>query len=340
MKLLNQLRWLLLDRDPRAQRIRRALKILLLAALFLALFWVIPVQSVLRSILSADVLLFLLGYGLSVVLVFFSTLELEPLARNQGIHKSLATLLEINLGIKFYLLFASSGLVGSGIRWYRLSQPEGKSAEAFVVVMFYRLLDNFLIIVLGMGFWLLSGRQAVEISIGWIAALVFLLVFLWFAVTRWSWAVFIWFKSRAGFLWEKKLTRGLMGLAEKLLLAVRAYAGMPLLDLLLALFAGIAAQLIGVAANLFIARSVGIQLSFLELGWITSVVNLATELPFAVAGGLGIREVTLLAILPTFGISGEVILAYSLLLFARTVLVGLTGGALEAFQTLRAKSAI
>jgi len=131
-----------------------------------------------------------------------------------------------------------------------------------------------------------------------------------------------------------------MGLAEKLLLAVRAYAEMPLLDLLISVFAGISAQLIGVASNLFVARSVGIQLSFLELGWIAAVVNLATELPFAVAGGLGIREVTLLAIMSTFGISGEVILAFSLLLFARTVLVSLTGGAVEAFQTLRAKSAI
>jgi len=39
--------------------------------------------------------------------------------------------------------------------------------------------------------------------------------------------------------------------------------------------------------------------SFVEMGWVLAVVQLITQLPFAAASGLGVREVTLVALLTT-----------------------------------------
>ena len=104
-----------------------------------------------------------------------------------------------------------------------------------------------------------------------------------------------------------------------------------------AVFAFAAGLLTGIFSGLFLAWALGIEINFLNMGWIQAVVLLATQLPFAVAGGLGIREVTLVALLGTFGVSADLSLALSFLIFVRSILIGLLGGLIEAIGALRNK---
>ena len=103
----------------------------------------------------------------------------------------------------------------------------------------------------------------------------------------------------------------------------------------LLLVVGISRYLIMVIGALILASSIGIELSFADMGWMQSVVMLFALIPFTVAGGLGVREVGLVFMLSAFGVEPEAALAFSLLLFARQIVLGLTGGILEAFRTLR-----
>jgi uncharacterized membrane protein YbhN (UPF0104 family) len=73
------------------------------------------------------------------------------------------------------------------------------------------------------------------------------------------------------------------------------------------------------------------------MGWIQSVVTLTALLPFSIGEGLGYREVSLVAILGTFGISADLALAFSFIIFIRSVMLGLVGGVIEAVQTLQVK---
>ena len=95
--------------------------------------------------------------------------------------------------------------------------------------------------------------------------------------------------------------------------------------------------MIGILSNVLLAKSVGIDLTYTQMGWVYSVVILASQLPFAFAGGLGIREVTLIALLSTFGIGADLALAFSLLLFVRGIFLSLVGGLLEVLQAMRLK---
>ena len=121
--------------------------------------------------------------------------------------------------------------------------------------------------------------------------------------------------------------------------AVRAKRYSPglIAGLFVALFFGVSAHLVGIFSDLLMARSLGIEISYLDIGWIYAIIYIASTMPFAIAGGIGIRELTLVAILSTFGVKPEVALAFSLLIFARMAFVSITGGVLEMLQTLRKK---
>ena len=139
-----------------------------------------------------------------------------------------------------------------------------------------------------------------------------------------------------GFL-EKAPWKVLARRIDKFLVAVTAYANMPAGDLLLSIGSGIISALAGIASGVFLAQAIGIDLDFMNMGWIQAVILIATQLPFTVAGGLGVREVTLVAILSTFGVSADLALALSFLIFIRGIILSLFGGLVELIDALRSK---
>ncbi len=337
MSVKNIFLWYLRGESTTAQRARRITKILLLLALFLILFNIVPIDEVIRAILSADPFYLLIGLALSFASTALTAVEMEPLTRNQGIRHNIWQILEINLAVKFYSQFTPTTLVGSGLRWYRLAQPGGKAAESLAALAFFRSLETFLTLTTGLAFWMLAGQvKSLGADLFWIVVIVLGIILSWIVVTRKSIPLYEWFKAHGGQFLERPLWRPLTRRMEKFLLAVSAYAHMPALDLLLAVFAGVASVMCGILSGTVLAQAVGIDIGFLEMGWIQAVVLFTTQLPFAVAGGLGIREVTLVALLATYGVGAELSLAFSFLLFVRGVIISLTGGITEGIQALRA----
>jgi uncharacterized membrane protein YbhN (UPF0104 family) len=103
---------------------------------------------------------------------------------------------------------------------------------------------------------------------------------------------------------------------------------------------GILGYLVGFASYIIIARSTGIAISIFDLGWIRSVILLAALLPFSFAGGVGIREVSLVVLLSLYNVDAEIALAFSILLFIRNIVLSLTGGLLELGEILRKRKAV
>lgn len=334
MKLLQSIRWFFLGTTPNAKRARWVAKITLLLALFIGIFWLIPIDEVINALLHADLPYVLLGFILGLISLVLTSAELTSLVRQQGIQRTVGQILAISLAAKFYSLFAPGTLVAGGIKWYRLAQPGGKTAEAFVALGFFRLLEIFMSITIGLGFWLLSEQNIIQVNMAWLGALIFAIILLWFLLTRLSLPMYTEFELRAERLRERSFWSGVLRQLKRLVLAVSSYAEMPALVLSLTIFLGIVSRLVNILANLFLARALGIQLSYLELGWIYALVYIATQLTFTVAGGLGVREVTLVAVLSTLGIGAEIALAFSFLIFLKNVFLSLVGGLQEAFQTI------
>ncbi len=198
MKLTEAVKWLWSDDTLSARRARWVLKIVLVLLLLIALFWVVDFGEVIHALATADPLFLIIGFALTFLRVFLSAVQLMILVRKQGINLGVGQIIYINLSVKFYLLFLPGDLVGSGIRWYKLSQPSGKRAEALAAVAFNRLFDLFLIFVLGLGFWLLSSQDYVQIDGRQLVVLIFLIILLWFILTRLSLPLSKIIASRAG----------------------------------------------------------------------------------------------------------------------------------------------
>lgn len=322
---------------PTARRVRRAIKIFFLIALFIVLFWIVPIRDVIYALLNADPLNIFLGLILVFPVVFLGAVQLKLLIRRLGISLSVLQILGINLTIKFYMLFMPNAFVGSGLRWYKFSKPDGKTAEALAAVAFNRILDTFLVVVIGLGFWILSGDQVIQKGgIGLIIIIIGTVGF-WYVLTRVSLPVYKWFTSRFMNYEEESFWYRLVNKTGQLMVAVSTYAEFSVWELMLVITVGTARNLINVVSFLLLARSVGIELLYIDMGWIQSVVTLTALLPFSIGEGLGYREVSLVAILGTFGISADLALAFSFIIFIRSVMLGLVGGVIEAVQTLQVK---
>jgi hypothetical protein len=92
---------------------------------------------------------------------------------------------------------------------------------------------------------------------------------------------------------------------------------------------------LGTVIYYLLAISLGIDISFLTMGWIRSVVTLVLMVPISISG-LGVREGLLLWFLEPYRTTGGDTLALSFLVFSVTVLfVGVLGGFLEGRNLLR-----
>lgn len=74
-------------------------------------------------------------------------------------------------------------------------------------------------------------------------------------------------------------------------------------------------------ANFWIFKSIGIDLSLIDIGFILSLMSLATLIPVSLAG-FGTREASLVFLLSFYGISPEVAIVFSLLQFTAFFLWG------------------
>jgi hypothetical protein len=98
----------------------------------------------------------------------------------------------------------------------------------------------------------------------------------------------------------------------------------------------ILSELISLSSLLLLAMGLSIPISFTDLGWMRSIFYLASFAPFSLAGGFGIREISVVVVISAFGVSSELATAFSLLMYARSMLVSLPGGLLELIEALEA----
>jgi len=334
---MESLRWFIKSDEPKAQRARRIVNLIIVLGLFIAIFWIVPIKSVVQALSKTNPIFFLAGVLLSLGAIFLTSVLMMPLLSNQGIKRDFFHIYRINLAVKFYLLLMPTTLVASGVRWYRFAQPEGKVTESFVALAFFRLLDIFLTLTMGLGFLLISTQQRYQIGIVWLALLILFIIFLWVVITRYSLPLYKWFRTHVRLILDKSFLQPVLRVIEKLLSSASSYANIPVGGLLVFIIAGISSALVGVASGVFLARSIEIELGFMDLGWVLAIVSLAAQLPFTIMEGLGIRELTLVAVLSVFNISSEQALALSFLIFSRGVIIALIGGLSEALYAIRNK---
>lgn len=306
--------------------IYKLIKALLLVGMAVGIFFYIPIGKLLTAILSANFLYFTVTLLLSFLAAFLTTLSTWILATKQGIQIPLGEFYVFNLATRFYGFFSPLSSVSTAMRWHKLSTG-GKSAEALSAISFTRIFSIVIAVCLGL-FWTVS-----RVNQNWLNSIFFLglmaaLIVGWLLMTRFSPYLSAFLMNRSDALQPTWLRRGIKFFSRYLDSMVQ-YARMPLIILIEVALIHLMLEILGIISHIVLARALGIQLSIYDMGLLRAVAFLSALTPLTLAGGIGIREVSLVVAMTAFHVTPELAAAFSFLVYARGVVFSLICGILE-----------
>jgi len=310
------------------------LKVSVAVGILYSLFVQVPVSDVIAVMLSAQPSYLVIALMLSILVHLVAGYRLKFFTENQGISLSTFRALEINLAAVFYGLFLPGGnLTGGAIRFYKLSGQEKKMAAALASLALDRVMATIALSVVGIFFWSVnrppdSGYIGLSM-VAVLGGLIFPALFL------------LWGDMPGRFLklLERMRSSFVVAQGRKLLAKIERCRKLSLRSLIFILTLSIASHLVGAFVYYLLASSLEADISLATIVWVRSAVVLATMVPISISG-LGVREGALLFLLKPYGIGRETALAFSLLVFAVTVLMmGILGGLLEGRRFLHPASA-
>lgn len=306
-------------------KIKTAIKLLVTLAILAYLLDAIPFHRVVESILSVSKLFFALSICAMVGVQVLGAYEIKILARHQKINLTTYQIFRITMISRFYGLFLPGYLSGGVIRWYLVAKPFNQKVEAAAVILFNRIVETLVIVVLGVVFWLLDKKSHLVLggSYQWLFLLPIGLIIMYFLI-------FSEFVRRR--ISIRVPQRHVSFLLKKFIVsvgqAVKHFNHMKRSVYVKFLLMCLLRQLIGVISVLCLAIGLGIEVTYIELGWIRSIINILVMFPFTISG-LGIREAAFVYFLQFYGVASYEALALSLLVFVVGLLFSLIGGCYE-----------
>lgn len=306
------------------KRLALALKATVSVGLMYLVFSLIPMERLGHALASTAIDLVLLSLFVALVANYADSIQMHAVTSHQGIGLTSLQILKVNLIVKFYSLFLPGTLAGGVIRWYHFSRGVGEATPALAAIIFNRLLEISMLVLLGLVFWALDYRHSSgEISFVWItgfAAGTLLLYMLSFSppfhrqLRKLSNLAFV--------------PAGVTKKVDGVLAALATYAGRESLFHIRVMGLALLRHLVATFGIYLLAESLSLGLNVATIGWFRSVFTLALMLPISI-GGFGVREVAFIVLLRPVGVETVDAVALSLLLFGRGLVIAILGGVLE-----------
>lgn len=308
-----------------------AFKIGVTIGLLYYIFGIIPFAEVIKSISLARLWYVVIALLAAILTTFFSACRLKILTDIQGMSLSILQIAEINLITRFYGLLLPGYLAGGVIRWHKLSQVEKKKTEAFAAIAFSRLNFMIVLVILGIAFLTLdmsfAPRRVTSFSL--LALLISLCVVYLIGFNPKVFPLLDWLnQGKFDFIpmpLHDKLSKLFVVTSQYHSLSQRSWCFITGLSFL--------ENMLGVITVYLLAISLNIDITFINIGWIRSVINLVTTLPISFSG-IGVREGGFVVLLKPYGVAGSEAVALSFLILASVVFVGGIGGVIEARKFL------
>ena len=298
-----------------------SLLIRIVISLGLVLFLLLRIDLVTlgKTILSADLVLFIFAILLSFFKQFLEILRLYYLLRAKNIRIPLWPVIKIMVTGTFIGTFTPTSLGVEIVRAYGFTKHTSDSVNAVSAVAINRFVGFISLMFLASLSVFYKREYAEQIGIIWII-LIFAVPFI---------LIILGFSGRVRFLFEKKLFAKIKFFPEALqwlssvgksFYAYRRYKK----TLLLTFFLSIAFQVVRVIICYILAVAIDVNVPFVYFFIITPLVMLFTMLPLSV-GGIGVREGSTVYFLGKVGINPTMALSVSLMCFIVAVFGSLPG---------------
>lgn len=250
-------------------------------------------------------------------------LRFRILVRVQGFSVPLLRLCRINVATRFYMLFVPGGALASvATRFYKLQREDPRRAPALSAVLLDRLCATLGLCLVGSIFWLADvGPERQYLGLINPIALVAAVCMTMLLVER-----------RAYLLIERLVAKVANAIVrrvyDKWRSAVTLFAAMPASDIAKVISLSIAPHVLGIVTIAVLGEALGISLETGTWGWVRPTVILLTMLPLSFAG-VGVREISLLALLAVHDVPAEKSVALAASLFGMTILLPAALGAIS-----------
>lgn len=311
----------------------RVARLLGTAALVAAIFWFIPISQVVASLRNLRPGYVAAGLAATVTIAYVQSVQLWLLLRSVGIPLSAWEVFQTNMITRFYGQVLPSELMAGAVKLYRLAGPGRQWGEVMAAQVCFRLLNTLVLVVLGLGFWLVERPAGTGRVVGPILAATAVAVL----------AAHLFFTREAPVRLARRLlpARGLAWLelprfrrAREVLRSTsqsyRIFGGVTVPVAVIAVLR----HLLGIVSFGLFARAVGVDLSYVSIGWIRVVLQGVMLLPITVSG-LGLREGSLVLLLQQYAVPPGQAVALSLAVFASGVISNAIGGAFELVELHR-----
>lgn len=298
------------------------------------IFTVIPIDDVILTLGEAKLHYILTAPFVISLCTVLSAYRLKVLTNKQGMSLSVIQIIEINFVTSFYGLLVPGFLASGVIRWHKMTIVDKKKPEALAAIAFSRIHFTIIIVVLGIAFLVL------DMSYG---PLTLPIPFFLILLTGLVIIYFLGFSSRALVVLDKLyycrskfISASIYNMIKNLLVSTAKYQSLS--KCAWSCITGLASveYLLGVFLVYLLAVALNIDISFINIGWIRSVIYIFTILPISFSG-VGLREGGFIVLLGTYGVPGEEALALSFLVFASVLFLAGIGGLIEAKKLLFGK---
>jgi len=319
---------------PRKMRFLSLAVFLVLAVLAIFL---LPWKETWQTLRSADVNYIVLAFTLVIPIQFFMSYTYKLILDGQTAHINYWRILLINMGMHFYDVVFPSTFIVSGMRWVRYSQHSQKPAQSFVSIAFYKVFNIILAMILSLAFLVFSEVTSLQGHI-WQIIIVLLLIIGVMLVTPGICRQII---KRLPKPIEQRSNKIFTKAWEYVYKVIQAFAEFEKLKIatqVAIIVLGISNHLIMYFSYLLFARSVGVNLTYAQLGALRALLVLAMNLPLNFGIGLNLKDLTLFAILTAMGVTVDKAVAISVISFARVLFTGILGGFAEIFSFLFVKN--
>lgn len=308
--------------------LKTAARYLFSLSVFALILFLFDANDVLATIKSADATSISIALGFALFAQFFSAIRLWQLLAIQNIMLTLSKVFLIGLSTVFYGLVIPGGSVAAfAVRFVQLSRNARIEFVAAALFVDRFIATMFLIVIGAVAF---AANFASPIWFGIIIIGIILGIGVLAFGHRSFERVILWLENFANSESLRRLHRFGKRISEALL----NYMSTSNHQVLIVITVSLVAHLFGCLAYYVIAIGVGLDLPFLSICWIRSVLILSTMIPVSV-GGLGVREITAVSLLVPLGFDEALSVGFSILIFISTsVLLGLIGGLIELRGTV------
>ena len=290
----------------------------------------ISFQEIVTNMASANVWFIFIGTCILQINIYIAALKLNVLTKKQKMLLTVGNIFKINYITKFYDLIFPQLISGGVIRWHILSKNDKKPAQALAAMIFNRLTEVQILVVFGLFFWFLDNPPNSNSFTGFSLIFFTLVLFsVYPIVLNKKLYDFISINLHKIPFFPKIFIEKL----NKVFISIGHYKNLTRTELVYVFGLSFAKHLVGLLSIYMISLSIDLNVSFISLGWIRTILQIICALPISV-NGVGFREGSLIYMLGLYSVAPALSVTLSFLLYIVNFFGGFIGGIYLVFDQI------